>query len=57
MELASSSVIFISPEMHDLDRCRLYLQVFFVSDLADVTGVHVEAWETKGRRSYTRTSE
>jgi hypothetical protein len=43
--------------MCELNHSRIYLQVFFVSDLADVSGVHVEAWATKGKQSETRTSK
>jgi hypothetical protein len=55
MEVATSSGLFTSPEMRELNRCRLFLQVLFVSDVVDVAGVHVEAWDTKGRISDTRT--
>jgi hypothetical protein len=57
MKLATSSGLFTAPEMRELNQCRLYLQVFFVSDVVDVGGVHVEAWATKGRRGDTRMSK
>jgi hypothetical protein len=47
MDLATHSGLFTAPETRELTPCRIYLQLFFVSDLADVAGVHVEAWTTK----------
>jgi hypothetical protein len=48
MEMATSSELFTAPEMRELDICRIYLQVFFISDLVDIAGIHVEAWAAKG---------
>jgi hypothetical protein len=38
MELANSSGLFTAPEIRERNRCRLYFQVFFVSDVVGVAG-------------------
>jgi hypothetical protein len=47
---------FTAKEMKDINRCRIYLQVFYLSDVTDITGHHIEAWVIKGKRDGTRSS-
>jgi hypothetical protein len=44
-------------EMKDIKRCRMYLQVFYLSDVKDIAGHHIEAWAIKGKRDDTRSSK
>jgi hypothetical protein len=43
--------------MKDIKRCIMYLQVFHLSDVTDITGHHIEAWVIKGKRDGTRSSK
>jgi hypothetical protein len=47
---------FTAKEMKDINRCRLYLQVFYLSDVADIAGQYIEPWAIKGKRDSTRSS-
>jgi hypothetical protein len=40
---------FTAKEMKDINRCRIYLQVFYLSDVTDIAGNHIEAWVIKGK--------
>jgi hypothetical protein len=33
---------FTAKEMKDINRCRMYLQVFYLSDVTDIAGHHIE---------------
>jgi hypothetical protein len=56
MEVFSNKKI-TAKEMKDINRCRMYLQVFYLSDVTDIAGHHIEAWVTKGKRDSTRSSK
>jgi hypothetical protein len=51
MEIATSSGLFTAPEMKELNRCRIFLQVLSVSDVVDIAGTSVEAWDPRGKGS------
>jgi hypothetical protein len=44
-------------EMKDINRCRMYLKVFHLSDVTDIDGRRIEAWVIKGKRDGTRSSK
>jgi hypothetical protein len=54
MEKITASGRFRPVEMREINRCRLYLQVFFTSDIADNIGKNLVSWVLKGQRYSTR---
>jgi hypothetical protein len=48
---------FTAKEMKDINRCRMYLQVFYLSDITVIAGHHIEPWLTKGKRDDMRSSK
>jgi hypothetical protein len=44
-------------EMKDINRCRMYLQVFYLSDVTEIAELHIEAWIIKGKRDDTRSNK
>jgi hypothetical protein len=48
---------FTVKEMKDINRCRLYLQVVYLSDVTDISGHNIEAWAIKGKRESSRSSK
>jgi hypothetical protein len=57
MERLVASVRFSGKELQQINYCRIYLQVFFMSDIANVKGTEVEEWARKGKRQSKRKSE
>jgi hypothetical protein len=55
--LKSSPTDFTVKEMKDINRCRMYLQVFYLSDVTNIAGHHIESWVIKGKRDGTRSSK
>jgi hypothetical protein len=37
-------------QMKDVNRCRIYLQVFHTSDITDLAGSTIEEWEKQEKR-------
>jgi hypothetical protein len=56
METITASGRFKPAEIQEINRCRLYLQVFFTSDIVDNSGKNLEPWVLKGQRQSTRKS-
>jgi hypothetical protein len=50
MERLVASGRFSGKELKQINYCRIYLQVFFMSDIANVKGTEVEEWARKGKR-------
>jgi hypothetical protein len=48
---------FSGKELQQINYCRIYLQVFFMSDIANVKGTEVEEWARKGKRQSGRKSD
>jgi hypothetical protein len=48
--------LFTAPEMKELNRCRIFLQVFFISDVVDIGGTAVEEWAPQGKQCGSRTN-
>jgi hypothetical protein len=44
-------------QLRDANRCRIYLQVFHVSDITDLAGNTIEEWVKRGKRQSNRTSK
>jgi hypothetical protein len=44
-------------QMKDINRCRIYLQVFHTSDITDLAGNTIEDWAKQGKRQINRTSK
>jgi hypothetical protein len=44
-------------QMRDVNRCRIYLRAFYISDITDLTGKSLEEWTRQGKRQATRTSK
>jgi hypothetical protein len=44
-------------QMKDVNRCRIYLQVFHTSDITDLAGNTIEDWAKQGKRQSNRTSK
>jgi hypothetical protein len=56
METITASGRFRPTEIQEINICRMYLQVFFTSDIANNIGKNVEPWVLKGKRQSTRKS-
>jgi hypothetical protein len=56
METLTASGMFKPAEIRDINRCRLPLQGFFTSDIADNICNNLEPWVLKGQRQSTRKS-
>jgi hypothetical protein len=48
---------FTAKEMKDINRCIMYRQVFYLSDVTNIAGHHIEAWVTKGKLDDTMSSK
>jgi hypothetical protein len=44
-------------QMKDVNRCRIYLQVFHTSDIADLAGMTIKEWAKQGKQQSNRTSK
>jgi hypothetical protein len=56
MERLVASGRFSGKELQHINYCRIHLQVFFMSDIANVNGTEVEEWARKGKRQVGRES-
>jgi hypothetical protein len=57
MERLIASGRFTGKELQQINYCRIYLQVFFMSDIVNVKGTEVEEWARKGKRQVGRKLE
>jgi hypothetical protein len=57
MERLVASGRFSGKELQQINYCRIYLQVFFMSNIANVKGTEVEEWARKGKRQSGRKSD
>jgi hypothetical protein len=44
-------------QVKDVNICRIYLQVFHVSDITDLADNNIEDWAKRGKRQNNRTSK
>jgi hypothetical protein len=56
MEIAVKNSTFSASEMKELNRCRIYLQAFFVSDITDINGKDISPWARSGKSCMERNS-
>jgi hypothetical protein len=56
MEKITASGKLKPAEIREINRCRMYLQVFFTSDIVDNSGKNLEPWVLKWQRQSTRKS-
>jgi hypothetical protein len=56
MEALTETEEFTATELKEINRCRIYLQVFFISDIASRDGQGITEWARKGRRDAGRNS-
>jgi hypothetical protein len=57
MERLVAAGRFSGKELQQINYFRIYLQVFFMPDIANVKGTEVEEWARKGKRQAGRKSE
>jgi hypothetical protein len=50
MERITAPGIFTTRELQDINRCPLYLQVFFLSDITDHSRHNIEDWVKQGHK-------
>jgi hypothetical protein len=56
MEKLSGSALVNKRDLTDINRCRVYLQVFFLSDIMNIQGDTIEEWAITYERSNARHS-
>jgi hypothetical protein len=49
MEIVVKDGTFSASEMKELNRCRMYLQAFFVLDITDINGKYISPWARSGK--------
>jgi hypothetical protein len=55
MDCLTASNQFSRGELQDITRCRIYMRVFFLSDITNIQGTLIETWAISGKRQTTRT--
>jgi hypothetical protein len=50
MEALTETEEFTATELKEINRCRIYLRVFYISDIASHDGQGIAEWARKGRR-------
>jgi hypothetical protein len=56
METLTETEEFTATELKEINRCRIYLRVFYISDIASHDGQGIAEWARKGRRDAGRKS-
>jgi hypothetical protein len=56
MESLIASGRFTNKELKEIKKCRIYLQVFYLSDITNVKGNKIEAWVGRGQKQAGRQS-
>jgi hypothetical protein len=49
MEALTETEEFTARELKEINRCRIYLQVYYISDIASYDGQGIADWARKGR--------
>jgi hypothetical protein len=57
MEELTGSALVNKRDLTDINRCHIYLRVFFLSDIVNVQGDTIEEWAINGERSNARCSK
>jgi hypothetical protein len=56
MESLIASGRFTNKELKEISYCRIYLQVFYISDITNIKGKKIEAWAGRGQKQAGRQS-
>jgi hypothetical protein len=56
VEIAVKGGTFSASEIKELNRYRIYLQAFFVSDITEINGKYISPWARSGKRCMERKS-
>jgi hypothetical protein len=56
MDFLTASNQFSRGELQDINRCRVFMWAFFISDITNIQGTLIESWALSGKRPMTRTS-
>jgi hypothetical protein len=56
MESLTDTDEFSAKDLKEINRCRIYLRVFFISNISTYDGQQITDWEPKGRRDRGRKS-
>jgi hypothetical protein len=56
MDCLTASNQFSIGELQDINRCRIYMRAFFISDIMNIQGTFTDPWALLGKRPATRTS-
>jgi hypothetical protein len=56
MEELTGSALVNKRDLADINRCRVYIRVFFLSDIVNIQGDTIEEWAITGARSNARRS-
>jgi hypothetical protein len=56
MEELMGSTLLNKRDLAEINRCRVYLRVFFLSDIVNIQGNTIEEWAINGERSNARHS-
>jgi hypothetical protein len=56
MEALTKTGDFSAKDLREINRCRIYLRVFYISDISTFNGQEIAAWAQKGRRDGGRKS-
>jgi hypothetical protein len=56
MDCLTASNQFTRGELQDINRCRIHIWVFFLSDITNIQGTLIETWAISGKRQTTRMS-
>jgi hypothetical protein len=56
MQAVTETEEFTAKELKEINRCRIYLWVFYISDIASHDGQRITDWARKGRRDAGRKS-
>jgi hypothetical protein len=56
MESLIASSKFTNKELKEINYCRIYLQVFYLSDITNIKGNKIEAWVGRGQKQDGRQS-
>jgi hypothetical protein len=56
MDGLTASNQFSRGELQDINRCRIYMRAFFVTDIMNIQGTLIEPWALSGKMPMTRTS-
>jgi hypothetical protein len=49
MEAITKTGDFSAKDLREINRCRIYLQVFYISDISTFNGQDIAAWARKER--------